>query len=98
MLTWQKLPASLHLQRLISSSQLPAVGSSPDDFATLQQPSNGSVLLAGEAASDLHPGTLHGAYLSGQQQAERIVQARREALAAASAAAAAAANASSTGG
>ncbi len=57
-----------------------AVGSSPDDRATLLQPIGGSLLLAGEAVSELHPGTLQGAYLSGQQQAQLIVQARRAAV------------------
>jgi monoamine oxidase len=52
-----------------------AVGSSPADRATLLEPVGGSLLFAGEAASVLHPSTLHGAYQSGEGQAERILAA-----------------------
>jgi hypothetical protein len=52
-----------------------AVDGSPADRATLAEPVHGSLLFAGEAMHPSHPSTLLGAYLSGKQQAERIVKA-----------------------
>lgn len=55
-----------------------AVGSTPRDRATLAEPQSGSLLLAGEAASVAHPSTVHGAYLSGQEAAYRVLDAAAE--------------------
>lgn len=54
------------------------MGSTPSDRATLAEPASGSLVLAGEAASVLHPGTVHGAYLSGQEAAYRVLDAAAE--------------------
>ena len=55
-----------------------AVGGSPSDRATLAEPQSGSLVLAGEAASVAHPATVHGAFLSGQEAAYRVLDAARE--------------------
>jgi hypothetical protein len=55
-----------------------AVGGSPSDRATLAEPQSGSLVLAGEAASAAHPATVHGAFLSGQEAAYRVLDAARE--------------------
>lgn len=47
----------------------------PNDRATLREPIWGGLLLAGEAVASRSPGTLQGAYLSGREQAERILDA-----------------------
>ena len=43
-------------------------------ISILHQPIGGSLLLAGEAFASVHPGTLHGAFLSGLEQANRILE------------------------
>lgn len=55
-----------------------AVGSTPSDRATLAEPQSGSLVLAGEAASVPYPGTVHGAYLSGEEAAYRVLDACAE--------------------
>lgn len=52
-----------------------AVGSAPGDRATLSEPMGSSMLFAGEAAHVQYPSTVHGALLSGTEQAARIVRA-----------------------
>ena len=52
-----------------------AVGSAPADRSTLAEPVGGTLLFAGEAANSVFPASLHGAYLSGQAQADRIIAA-----------------------
>lgn len=49
----------------------------PNDRATLREPVGGGLLIAGEAVASKSPGTLQGAYLSGLEQAERILDAIR---------------------
>jgi hypothetical protein len=49
-----------------------AVGSTPADIRTLQEPVGDRVFFAGEATSGEHWGTVHGAYLSGLREAARI--------------------------
>jgi len=50
-----------------------AFGSSPEDIDALAEPLlNGKVCFAGEATQRSYFGTVHGAYLSGQREAERI--------------------------
>lgn len=51
-----------------------AVGSTPEDRRALAQPESQRLFFAGEAQSDLYPGTVHGAYLSGQVAANRILE------------------------
>ena len=50
-----------------------AVGSSPDDQRALAEPVEDRVLFAGEATQDEFSATVHGAYLSGLREAERIL-------------------------
>jgi monoamine oxidase len=49
-----------------------AVGSRPDDFATLAEPVGERLFFAGEATSRNQWATAHGAYLSGLREAARI--------------------------
>ncbi|OYN75086.1 flavin monoamine oxidase family protein [Mycolicibacterium sphagni] len=50
-----------------------AVGSSPDDMHALGEPVGEQLLFAGEATNPEWFGTVHGAYLSGLREADRIV-------------------------
>ena len=50
-----------------------AVGSSPDDQRTLAEPVGQRVSFAGEATHERFFATVHGAYLSGLREAERIL-------------------------
>ena len=50
----------------------PVVGTRSDDFATLLSPVDGKLFFAGEGLSELYYGFLHGAYLTGQDQANKI--------------------------
>nr|WP_090276838.1 FAD-dependent oxidoreductase [Mycolicibacterium komanii]CRL70355.1 monoamine oxidase [Mycolicibacterium komanii] len=50
-----------------------AVGSSPDDMSVLGEPVDERLLFAGEATNPEFFGTVHGAYLSGIREAERIL-------------------------
>jgi monoamine oxidase len=50
-----------------------AVGSSPDDMHTLGEPVGERVLFAGEATNPEWFGTVHGAYLSGLREADRVL-------------------------
>ncbi|MDV3135784.1 MULTISPECIES: flavin monoamine oxidase family protein [Mycobacterium] len=50
-----------------------AVGSSPDDMEALAAPANDRLAFAGEATNAEFFGTVHGAYLSGVREAERIL-------------------------
>ncbi|BBY62474.1 flavin monoamine oxidase family protein [Mycolicibacterium helvum] len=50
-----------------------AVGSSPDDMHALGEPVGERLLFAGEATNPQWFGTVHGAYLSGQREADRIL-------------------------
>jgi monoamine oxidase len=49
------------------------VGASSEDYKTLAAPVNNKLFFAGEATSHQHPGTVHGAFLSGQREANRII-------------------------
>jgi monoamine oxidase len=50
-----------------------AVGASVDHREALAKPVQGRLFFAGEATSIEYPATVHGAYLSGQREAERIM-------------------------
>jgi monoamine oxidase len=50
-----------------------AVGSTADDRAALAKPIGSRLVLAGEATSVRHPSTVHGAWLSGIEAAERLM-------------------------
>jgi monoamine oxidase len=50
-----------------------AVGSSGETREQLAQPVNERLFFAGEATSEEYAATVHGAYLSGQREAERIL-------------------------
>jgi polyamine oxidase len=50
-----------------------AVGSSPDDMEALGEPVGERLLFAGEATNPEFFATVHGAYLSGVREAERIL-------------------------
>jgi len=50
-------------------------GGTPDDRRALAEPVAERVLLAGEATSANHPGTMHGAWASGTAAADRLVAA-----------------------
>lgn len=54
----------------------PIVGMPKDTRATLAAPIAHRVFFAGEATSELYPSTVHGAYLSGQREAQRILRER----------------------
>ena len=57
-----------------SYSHIPP-GASFSDYRTLAQPIEGKVFFAGEATQARYPGTLHGAYLSGERVAKEIMKA-----------------------
>jgi monoamine oxidase len=48
------------------------VGAKPKDYDALAAPVNDRLFFAGEATNKAHPATVHGAYLSGMREAERI--------------------------
>jgi monoamine oxidase len=50
-----------------------AAGSSPDDMTALGEPVGERLLFAGEATSPEFFGTVHGAYLSGVREADRVL-------------------------
>ena len=50
-----------------------AVGSSPDDMEALAEPVGERLLFAGEATNPEFFATVHGAYLSGMREADRIL-------------------------
>jgi monoamine oxidase len=48
------------------------INASSEDYKTLAAPVDNRLFFAGEATSHQHPGTVHGAFLSGQREAKRI--------------------------
>lgn len=46
------------------------------DYQTLAEPHTDRILFAGEATSSAHPATVHGAYVSGEREAHRILRGR----------------------
>ncbi len=56
-----------------SYSHIPP-GGSADAFDLLAEPVADRLFFAGEATSRDHPGTVHGAYLSGLREAERVAE------------------------
>lgn len=67
---WRSDPYSL------GSYSFYAVGSGPQDRKLLAKSEMGRLHFAGEAQSDLYPGTVHGALLSGREAAARIIKER----------------------
>ena len=51
-----------------------APGAQIEDYELLAEPVQGRLLFAGEATHRLHPCTVHGAYLSGIREAQRLLQ------------------------
>ncbi len=51
----------------------PEVGTTSQDFDNLLSPIGGKLFFAGEGLSELYYGFLHGAYLTGDDQAKKIV-------------------------
>jgi monoamine oxidase len=51
-----------------------AVGASVKTRRVLSEPVEDRLFFAGEATSLKYPATVHGAYLSGQREAERILE------------------------
>ena len=49
-------------------------GGSFSDYRTLAKPLDGKVFFAGEATHARYPGTLHGAYLSGERAAKEVMK------------------------
>ena len=50
-----------------------AVGSSPDDMHALGEPVGDRLMFAGEATDPEWFGTVHGAYMSGLREADRVL-------------------------
>jgi len=50
-----------------------AVGSGPEDLRAVAQPPSERVLFAGKATHEKYYATVHGAYLSGLREANRIL-------------------------
>jgi len=50
-----------------------AVGSTPEDRIALDAPVMNRLFFAGEATRTDHPSTVHGAFMSGEDQAQRIL-------------------------
>jgi monoamine oxidase len=65
--TWGKDPYS-H-----GSYSFVPVGAKGSDFEALAEPASDRIFFAGEATHREHPGTVHGAYLSGVREARRIM-------------------------
>ncbi len=57
----------------------PAVGMGANTRSDLAAPLADRVFFAGEATSESYPATVHGAYLSGQREADRIIQVAQQA-------------------
>jgi polyamine oxidase len=55
------------------SYSYPAVDSTPEDRTVLAEPVGGRVYFAGEATNSDYFGTVHGAFLSGQDEAARLI-------------------------
>ncbi len=53
-----------------------AVNCTRDDHVELAQPASAGLLFAGEHTHEMYRATVHGAYLSGQREADRIIAAR----------------------
>ena len=51
-----------------------AVNAKAEDYDSMAEPVNNRIFFAGEATNRSYPGTVHGAYLSGVREADRITQ------------------------
>jgi monoamine oxidase len=56
-----------------SYSYIP-LGATIESFDALAEPIENRILFAGEATNRSYPGTVHGAYLSGLREADRIIR------------------------
>ncbi len=65
---WQNDPFSLG-----SYSYVP-VATTGKDYETLAETIEDQIYFAGEATNRMHPATVHGAYISGIREADRIIQ------------------------
>lgn len=63
---WSKDPFSL------GSYSYVALGATQEDYKRMAEPVEGVLFFAGEATNHEYPSTVHGAFLSGMREAERI--------------------------
>ena len=65
----------LAINRLVMPlKKQPAPGATPDDYDALARPEHrGRVLFCGEHTSRKYPATMHGALLSGEREAKRVL-------------------------
>ena len=72
-------PQSVQITRWIAdpfaggSYSFPQVGAPADARSILAEPIGDRLFFAGEATSSNYPATVHGAYLSGEREANRIL-------------------------
>ena len=59
--------------RFLGAYSNPSVGTERSDFKTLSLPVGGKLFFAGEGLSQLYYGFLQGAYLTGEEQAKKII-------------------------
>jgi len=67
---WNSDPFSL------GAHSFAAVNASSEDHVTLAKPSGSRLLHAGEHTHELYRATVHGAFLTGEREARRIIAAR----------------------
>ena len=65
---WNSDPFSFGTSSFLSTN------SEPKDFVTLSESVNDILFFAGEATNDKYPSTVHGAFLSGEREADKITQ------------------------
>ena len=65
---WNTDPFSFGTSSFLSTN------SEPKDFVTLSESVNDILFFAGEATNDKYPSTVHGAFLSGEREADKITQ------------------------
>ena len=60
-------------ERFFGAYSNPSVGIKSSDFDALLSPVRGRLFFAGEGLSELYYGFLHGAYITGEDQAKKII-------------------------